>query len=492
MTKNWLTVKKFTILSNILLFLIFTGIVLLQNINRVNDYAKHRINEVLPNFYLVETYLAEYGLQEDFLNDKFGKLAGAYEYMMILDHDSSYQNISYNPTTKNINIYEGKDKKYLPIIKWFLNQNQDEFFVADGLSDKKIKVEFYEVNGSVIAGIEHDIQTEAFNGQLFTKINLSVLLIEDFKEILITNAYIYSIIFIFFFLFQALLFETIFKPLSKMTNHYKLKNKFNITPHFMNDYMLREMEELQDVTNSSVEKMLAVTDETHAFLEEIVHEVRNPAHNIKNTIEYLEDLIDNETHPEIKEGLFHIKNESSNIDSLLTGIKLSHELYYLGGNPPDSWIEPKGCIEPLMAAYMRNYPSYTFILNNNVSPTAKVWIDEYSFELVLQNLLNNAVKYSASGSTIFVGIRENKLDNTINIDVTNTGSTILYSNINKIFDKYVRLSKAKKITSGSGIGLWIVKRVSEIYDINIDVSSTDQSATFSLKFRHIKQGNIEE
>ncbi|WP_181161987.1 MULTISPECIES: sensor histidine kinase KdpD [Bacillaceae] len=492
MTKNWLTVKRFTILSNILMFLIFTGIVLLQNINRVNDYAKHRINEVLPNFYLVETHLAEYGLQEDFLNDKFGKLPGAYEYMMILDNDSSYQNIAYNQTSKNINIYEGKDKKYLPIIKWLLGQSREDIYVKDGLSDKKIKVEFYEVNGSVIAEIEHAIHTEAFNGQLYTKINLSVLLIEDFKEILITNGYLYLIIFIFFFLFQALLFETIFKPLSKMTNHYKLKNKFNITPHFMNDYMLREMEELNNVTNSSVEKMLAVTDETHAFLEEIVHEVRNPAHNIKNTIEYLEDLIETDTLPEIKEGLFHIKNESSNIDSLLKGIKLSHELYYLGGNPPDSWIEPKSCIEPLMAAYMRNYPSYTFIFNDNVSKTTKIWIDEYSFELVMQNLLSNAVKYSTKESTIFVGIRENKLDNTINIDVTNTGSSIHYSNINKIFDKYVRLSMAKQITSGSGIGLWIVKRVSEIYDVNIDVNSTNQSATFSLKFKHIKQENIEE
>ena len=59
--------------------------------------------------------------------------------------------------------------------------------------------------------------------------------------------------------------------------------------------------------------------------------------------------------------------------------------------------------------------------------------------------------------------------------------------INKIFDKYVRLSKAKQITSGSGIGLWIVKRVAEIYDLGIDVNSTDHSVTFSLKFKHIDQ-----
>ena len=115
MTKNWLTVKRFTILSNILLFLIFTGIVLLQNINRVNDYAKHRINEVLPNFYLVETHSAEYGLQDDFLNDKFGKLPGAYEYMMILDNDSSYQNIAYNQTSKNINIYPQMQISLFPV-----------------------------------------------------------------------------------------------------------------------------------------------------------------------------------------------------------------------------------------------------------------------------------------------------------------------------------------------------------------------------------------
>ena len=401
MTNNWLTIKRFTIVSNTLLFLIFTSIVLLQNINRVNEYAKHRINEMLPNFYLVETYLSEYGLQEEFLNGKFSKLPEAYEYIVIMDNDSSYQNIAYNQSTKNVH-YEGNDKIYLPVIKWFLNQNQEDIFVKDGLSDEKIKVYFYEINGSIIAQISNAIQTEAFNGEVHSKINLSALLIDDFKDIVVSNAYLYAIIFIFFLLIQWLLYEFIFKPLLKLTNHYKKKNKFNMKPHYIDEFMLKEMEELNQVTNNSVDKMLAVTEETHAFLEEIVHEVRNPAHNIKNTIEYMEDLLESETHPEIKESLFHIKNESNNIDSLLNGIKISHELYYLGGNPPDSWIEPKCFIEPLVAAYMRNFPDNTFIFNDSVSEHSNVWIDEYSLELVMHNLLSNAVKYSKQGSTVFV------------------------------------------------------------------------------------------
>ena len=468
------------------MFLIFSGIVVLQNINRVTDAARHRINELLPNFYLTQTYLAENGIEEDFLKNKFGKLPMPYEFLVIMDKDSSYQNIAYNNLTKSSH-YEGKDKRYIPIISWFLNQIQEDIYVKDGLSNKKLKVELYPNNSCVMAEFGQAIHTEAFNGELYSKINLSAVLIEDFKGILTQNIYLYAIMFIFFLLFQLLLHEFIFNPLSKMTNHYKLKNKFNITPHSMDGFMLREMEELNEVTNNSVKKMLAVTDETHAFLEEIVHEVRNPAHNIQNTIEYLEDLIDTETHPEIKESLFHIKNESSNIDALLNGIKISHELYYLGGNPPDSYIYPKEFIEPLITAYMRNHPPYHFVFHHNVTDYTRIWIDEYSFELVMQNLLSNAVKYSKSGSTIYVGLRENKIDNTVNIDVTNTGADIHYSNINKIFDKYVRLSKAKQITSGSGIGLWIVKRVAEIYDLGIDVNSTGHSVTFSLKFKHIKK-----
>ena len=486
MINNWLTVKRFTIIANLLLFLIFTSIVILQNINRVTDSARNRINELLPNFYLTETYLAEYGLQEEFLKNQFGKLPMPYEYLIIMDSDSSYQNIAYNKLTKNSH-YHGKDKRYIPVISWFLNHIQEDIFVKDGLSNKEIKVELYQNNSCVMAEFGQAIRTDAFNGNLYSKINLSAVLIEDFKGILIQNLYLYAIIFIFFLLFQLLLYEFIFKPLSKMTNHYKQTNKFNITPYCMNGMMLREMEELNNVTNNSVKKMLAVTDETHAFLEEIVHEVRNPAHNIKNTIEYLEDVIETDIHPEIREGLFHIKNESSNIDSLLNGIKISHELYYLGGNPPDCYINPKEFIEPLITAYMRNYPSYSFIFQNNVNHHTKIWIDEYSFELVMQNLLSNAVKYSKKGSIIYIGLRENKLDDTINIDVTNTGTNIKYTNINKIFNKYVRLSKTKQNTSGSGIGLWIVKRVAEIYDMSIDVNSTNDSATFILKFKHIKQ-----
>jgi len=74
---------------------------------------------------------------------------------------------------------------------------------------------------------------------------------------------------------------------------------------------------------------------------------------------------------------------------------------------------------------------------------------------VFINLLSNAVKYSSEGSAIV--IKSVNLDREIMVEISDTGEGIAPENIDKIFDKFARVTAEKK--EGTGLGLPIAKDI---------------------------------
>lgn len=74
---------------------------------------------------------------------------------------------------------------------------------------------------------------------------------------------------------------------------------------------------------------------------------------------------------------------------------------------------------------------------------------------VFINLLSNAVKYSAEGGSVIV--RTTNLEKEIMVEVADTGEGIAPENIDKVFDKFTRVTAEKK--EGTGLGLPIAKDI---------------------------------
>jgi len=98
----------------------------------------------------------------------------------------------------------------------------------------------------------------------------------------------------------------------------------------------------------------------------------------------------------------------------------------------------------------------------NPQKTLFKYIDKSPLVLSFQNILKNAIKYSEMWWKIEISIYRDRFI------IKDYGVWITQENLPKIFDRYFRESNAN---SGSGIGLSIIKRITEIYNWEIDIKS---------------------
>ena len=99
-----------------------------------------------------------------------------------------------------------------------------------------------------------------------------------------------------------------------------------------------------------------------------------------------------------------------------------------------------------------------------------VKIDENKFEQVIGNIIDNSIKYTPEGEiTVTLSRPDGK---TARLEVTDTGVGIDPDEIPKLFAKFKRAKGAEKVSvSGSGLGMYLAKKITEDHGGTISVRS---------------------
>jgi len=98
--------------------------------------------------------------------------------------------------------------------------------------------------------------------------------------------------------------------------------------------------------------------------------------------------------------------------------------------------------------------------NNKDRNLPKVAVDPEHMRAVVQNLLENAVKYTLDGGSIDIGFEPDK--DFMKVSITDTGIGIPKGEEKNIFNRFFRATNALKVqTDGSGLGLFIAKGIIE-------------------------------
>lgn len=94
------------------------------------------------------------------------------------------------------------------------------------------------------------------------------------------------------------------------------------------------------------------------------------------------------------------------------------------------------------------------------------------------NLLDNAIKFSPEGGTIKLQILESA--QMLSVSITNSGGEISPEHQKRIFNKFYQVDESHA-AEGNGIGLAIVKRVTELHNGTVFVQSEDGTTTFTVE-----------
>jgi two-component system sensor histidine kinase KdpD len=104
-----------------------------------------------------------------------------------------------------------------------------------------------------------------------------------------------------------------------------------------------------------------------------------------------------------------------------------------------------------------------------------VWADKQLLQMALFQLLDNAAKYSRPGSSIVVDVQEEPAE--IFISVRNEGSFIPAEERDKVFQRFYRSPGSEHRAAGTGIGLSVVRRITEAHQGRTWVTSDTESGT---------------
>lgn len=115
-------------------------------------------------------------------------------------------------------------------------------------------------------------------------------------------------------------------------------------------------------------------------------------------------------------------------------------------------------------------------VNIHSSDTVKMIADTDELEIIFNNLISNAVKYNKQGGSVDCYIGEE--NGIVTISVADTGIGIAKEDIANIFNEFVRIKSVKtKNISGSGLGLSIVRKLTDFYNGKVSIVSEPEIGT---------------
>jgi two-component system sensor histidine kinase KdpD len=190
----------------------------------------------------------------------------------------------------------------------------------------------------------------------------------------------------------------------------------------------------------------------NALLTSISHDLKTPLASVLGSAGALRDLEDKLADSEKVELLATIIDESERLNRFIANLLDMTKLESGAVTPklaPHDLSEIVGSTLRRTAKILRQH-SVQLDLARDVPMVA---LDAVLFEQVLFNLLDNAAKYAAAGTTIF--IRTWRERESVSLQIADEGDGIPKDELEHIFDKFYRVQKTDQVRPGTGLGLAI-------------------------------------
>ncbi len=214
------------------------------------------------------------------------------------------------------------------------------------------------------------------------------------------------------------------------------------------------------VITRNFERLAEVSRMKSEFVNIVSHQLRAPLTNLKWAVDFLalgEDNITREKKEEYLDGLAeNVGRMSELVDDLLIVSRLEQNSVPLR--------KKEVSLETIIRDFIFQFKAVIEASNIEIKfhcqeKLPKAYIDPSQIKLIIENLIDNAIRYSKGGDIeIWLG----KRDNNFFFEIKDSGVGIPMADQKYIFQKFFRSENAlKEKTKGSGLGLYIVKSIIE-------------------------------
>lgn len=216
--------------------------------------------------------------------------------------------------------------------------------------------------------------------------------------------------------------------------------------------------------NRMVSELSGIETMKTDFISNVSHEFKTPIAVIQNNAEYLKSTDLSDIQKDCIEAMYlSSKSLSSLVTNVLKLSKLENQCILPTTESYDVCAQLAGCAAEFEGILEGNGVS----LEAEMEDCAYINADPALMELVWNNLLSNATKFTESGS---VTVKEHSDEDNVYVSVIDTGCGMDNETLNKIFDKFYQ-GDTSHGSVGNGLGLALVQRVLSLHSFAINVKS---------------------
>jgi signal transduction histidine kinase len=248
---------------------------------------------------------------------------------------------------------------------------------------------------------------------------------------------------------------------------------------------ISELKTANNELKKDIEKKEQIDEMRREFLSNVSHELKTPIALIQGYAEGLKEGIND--NPEDTDYYCEvIIDEASKMNNMVKKLLTLNQLEF--GNDVVS-MERIDIVElvrnQIQSAAILTRQNEIEVRMEDYSPIY-VWADEFKVEEVFTNYFTNALNH-CTGEKI-IDVRLECRDNSVRVCVFNTGTPIPEESIQRIWEKFYKVDKARsREYGGSGVGLSIVKAIMESMNQAYGVENYNNGVMFWFELERVQE-----
>ena len=228
----------------------------------------------------------------------------------------------------------------------------------------------------------------------------------------------------------------------------------------------------------AVRRQFRMQNQQQNFMMAITHELKTPISVAKLNLETLQKYqLDEEKQKKI---IRMTLQETSRLDTLINNILVSSQLEGGGYISSKEELDFSSLFKDGIREAKNRYPERTFI--EEIQPEIEIAGDPLLLQLMISNLLENAIKYSPKDK--FITCRLTKKGTSAVLNIIDEGIGVKDEEKSKIFEKFYRTgNESTRKTQGTGLGLYLCRKIAEDHNADITVTNNEPAGTnFAIHF----------